>query len=309
MDVFPAYITLDLSMHWKPLQVVLLRICLISTYMINQMAVHASISHWHIMSGKKKGLHLKPLIFPSLNRQFSVSSLNVFCNDFFLQRNPTHTVSDEDFDLKLEAGESRVISALNCTSSVRILKYLPDACFYSFMDILTQMVLRNCISIAWGGKEKKIYCCILLGIVRHASWVHVLHSYSTPTWKFYEEMSINFNHKWATGKKVEQKLICHYKKTETTKNKKTGAVSPQRKIHYSFFWIKVHHIISMCETWLISKPTQFMSWKVGNCGTLKTGHSRIHLNQWTWMGQLLKCLSLLWTLNVLNLFKHTYMVT
>lgn len=27
------------------------------------------------------------------------------------------------------------------------------------------------------------------------------------------------------------------------------------------------------------------------------------------MGQLLKCLSLLWTLNVLNLFKHTYMVT
>lgn len=89
----------------------------------------------------------------------------MFCNDFFLQRNPTHTVSDEDFDLKLEAGESRVISALNCTSSVRILRYLLDACFYSFMDILTQMVLRNCISIAWGEKEKKIYCCTLLGNV------------------------------------------------------------------------------------------------------------------------------------------------
>lgn len=117
------------------------------------------------MSGKKKGLHLKPLIFPSLNRQFNVSSLNVFCNDFFLQRNPTHNVSDEDFDLKLEAGESRVISALNCTSSVRILRYLPDACFYSFMDILTQMVLRNCISIAWGGKEKK-------NLLLHSAWAY-----------------------------------------------------------------------------------------------------------------------------------------
>lgn len=114
---------------------------------------------------EKRSIHLKPLIFPSLNRSFNVSSLNVFCNDFFLQRNPTHTVSDEDFDLKLEAGESRVISALNCTSSVRILRYLPDACFYSFMDILTQMVLRNCISIAWGEKEKKIYRCTLLGNV------------------------------------------------------------------------------------------------------------------------------------------------
>lgn len=166
MDVFLAYITLDLSMHRKPLQVVLLRICLISTYMINQKGsscLNQPLAHnvWE----KKRSIHLKPLIFPSLNRSFNVSSLNVFCNDFFLQRNPTHTVPDEDFDLKLEAGESRVISALNCTSSVRILRYLPDACFYSFMDILTQMVLRNCISIAWGEKEKKIFCCTLLGNV------------------------------------------------------------------------------------------------------------------------------------------------
>lgn len=202
MDVFLAYITLDLSMHRKPLQVVLLRICLISTYMINQKGsscLNQPLAHnvWE----KKRSIHLKPLIFLSLNRSFNVSSLNVFCNDFFLQRNPTHTVPDEDFDLKLEAGESRVISALNCTSSVRILRYLPDACFYSFMDILTQMVLRNCISIAWGEKEKKIYCCTLLGNLEifFSTSLHVLHSYSSPTWKFHEEMSINFNHKWATG--------------------------------------------------------------------------------------------------------------
>lgn len=55
------------------------------------------------------------------------------------------------------------------------------------------------------------------------------------------------------GKKVEQELICLYKK-EATKNKMTGAISPQRKIHYSFFCITVHQIISMCKTWLqISK--------------------------------------------------------
>lgn len=49
------------------------------------------------------------------------------------------------------------------------------------------------------------------------------------------------------GKKVEQELICLYKK-EATKNKMTGAISPQRKIHYSFFCITVHHIISMRKT-------------------------------------------------------------
>lgn len=49
------------------------------------------------------------------------------------------------------------------------------------------------------------------------------------------------------GKKVEQELICLYKK-EATKNKMTGAISPQRKIHYSFFCITVHQIISMCKT-------------------------------------------------------------
>lgn len=69
------------------------------------------------------------------------------------------------FLMRILTGESTVISALNCTSSVRILRYLLDACFYSFMDILTQMVLRNCISIALGGKEKK-------NLLLHSAWAY-----------------------------------------------------------------------------------------------------------------------------------------
>lgn len=154
-------------------------------------------------------------------------------------------------------------------------------------------------------RRKKSIVAFCLGILRHTSRGFFEYQYvyvsCTAVLLQHENSKNKCQSIEQQGKKVEQKLICHYKK-ETTKNKKTGAISPQRKIHYFFLLYNgPPYNKSMCETWLISKPTQFMSWKVGNCGTLKTGLSRIHLNQWTWMGQLLKCLSLLWTLNVLNL--------
>lgn len=101
--------------------------------------------------------------------------------------------------------------------------------------------------------EKKSIVAFCLGILRHTSRGFFEYQYvyvsCTAVLLQHENSKNKCQSIEQQGKKVEQKLICHYKK-ETTKNKKTGAISPQEKNPlFFFFCIKVYHIIkSMCET-------------------------------------------------------------
>lgn len=80
--------------------------------------------------------------------------------------------------------------------------------------------------------EKKSIVAFCLGILRHTSRVFFEYQYvyvsCTAVLLQHENSKNKCQSIEQQGKKVEQKLICHYKK-ETTKNKKTGAIYPQEK--------------------------------------------------------------------------------
>ena len=135
----------------------------------------------------------------------------------------------------------------------------------------------------WLSREAYMYSCLVITFLRIVSTTNILHQ--------------NI-HLW------EKKKVYHIQSLEISSHieqqSKTPHVSGQN-ILWPFPWKSIQFVMTMTHSIIYyfvtynqyQNVTQFLLWKVGNYKTLKAGHSRNHLNQWNWMGQLLKCLALL----------------
>ena len=138
----------------------------------------------------------------------------------------------------------------------------------------------------WLPREAYMYSCLVITFLR-VVWTCVYHKDPPSKRTSLGEKKVYHTQSLEISSHIDQQS-----KTPHVSGQNLLGPFPWKFIQ--FVMTMTHSIIYYFVTYnQYQNVTQFLLWKVGNYKTLKAGHSRNHLNQWNWMGQLLKCLALL----------------